>query len=241
MTTQNHFVIGASAAIAQSFIDRLHHQDPSSHVYTISQQNIEAHHHNRTHIVSEYNEDSIAHTVKMLKTPLQHAATITIFNGQLHNQEFTPEKRLEDISESYFDWIFKANTLTPILWLKMLAPHLSKIRHPCVVTSLSARVASINENELGGWYCYRASKAALNMMFKTASIEYKRRAKTTKLVLFHPGTTDSPLSKPFQKNVPQGKLFTPEFVAERLYDLIQTRVIDGQLDYIDWQGQTISW
>jgi NAD(P)-dependent dehydrogenase (short-subunit alcohol dehydrogenase family) len=241
MTESNHLVIGASAAIAKSFIERLQIEEPDAHIYSISQRDISVSERNHTHTVCDYNESNIAQTVKSLAVPLQNVASITIFNGQLHNHEFTPEKRLEDMSEAYFEWIFKVNTLGPILWIKSLAPYLSKIRHPCVVTCLSARVASINENELGGWYCYRASKSALNMMLKTASIEYKRRAKTTKLVLFHPGTTDSPLSKPFQKNVPQGKLFTPEFVAERLYNLIQTRVIDGQVDYIDWQGQTISW
>ena len=128
-----------------------------------------------------------------------------------------------------------------MLWMKHLTNYLSKLKNTCVITCLSARVASINENELGGWYCYRASKAALNMMFKTTAIEFKRRAKTTKLVLFHPGTTDTPLSKPFQKNVPKGKLFSPEFVASKLSEVIETRHIDGNVDYIDWQDKSISW
>lgn len=114
----------------------------------------------------------------------------------------------------------------------------------CTITALSARVGSINDNELGGWYTYRASKAALNMLFKTAAIELARRAKNTKLILFHPGTTDTELSKPFQKNVPAGKLFTPEFVAGQLFELTNNNPdlkLNGEPAYLDWQGSTIPW
>jgi len=82
------------------------------------------------------------------------------------------------------------------------------------------------------------------MLFKTAAIELARRAKQTRLVLFHPGTTDTDLSKPFQKNVPEGKLFSPEFVAAQLYTLLQQpeQLTDvGQPAYLDWQGKHINW
>jgi len=117
-------------------------------------------------------------------------------------------------------------------------PLLSK-QTACRVTVFSARVGSVSDNRLGGWYGYRASKAALNMMLKTASVELKRRAKGVKLVSFHPGTTDTSLSKPFQKNVPEGKLFTPDFVAQQLLSLESRLVLDGELSYLDWQGQEI--
>ncbi|MBQ4850931.1 SDR family NAD(P)-dependent oxidoreductase [Pseudoalteromonas sp. MMG012] len=236
-----HIVIGASAAIAQAFIKLQRHRDPNSSLYSLSQKSLVKQDENHHHITCAYDEQSIEATVQQLSEILKSVKSITIFTGQLHNSEFSPEKKLEDFSLAYFDWLFRANAATPLLWLKYLAPHLSKINHPCIVTCLSARVASITENELGGWYSYRASKAALNMMVKTAAIELKRRAKTTKLVLFHPGTTDTPLSAPFQKNVPKEKLFTPMFVAQQLSHVIDTRVIDGDVDYIDWQGHTISW
>ena len=79
------------------------------------------------------------------------------------------------------------------------------------------------------------------MGFKSAAIELKRRAKNTKLVLFHPGTADTPLSKPFQNNVPKGKLFTAEFSAQCLSKLIADRPFNGEVDYIDWQGKIITW
>ena len=102
-------------------------------------------------------------------------------------------------------------------------------------------VGSISDNRLGGWYSYRTSKAALNMLLKSAVIELNRRLKSVKLIAFHPGTTDSPLSKPFQKNVPKGKLFSPDFVANALIDITHHAQIDGKLSFLDWQGKTIDW
>lgn len=109
-------------------------------------------------------------------------------------------------------------------------------------------MGSIEDNKLGGWYSYRASKAALNMFFKTAAIEVARRAKNTKLILFHPGTTDTKLSKPFQRNINSKKLFTTKFVAEQLYILTQQTTGEQnrlehncEASYLDWQGKKIAW
>ena len=79
------------------------------------------------------------------------------------------------------------------------------------------------------------------MVLKTAAIEYARRAKNVKLIAFHPGTTDTALSKPFQGTVPTGKLFTTEFVAEQLAMIMDSAQLDGELSYLDWDGQTIAW
>jgi NAD(P)-dependent dehydrogenase (short-subunit alcohol dehydrogenase family) len=110
-----------------------------------------------------------------------------------------------------------------------------------VVAVLSARVGSIGDNRLGGWYGYRASKAALNMFLQTAAVEYARRARRVKLLAFHPGTTDTALSAPFQKNVAAGKLFTPDFVAQRLLGLMDAAEPDGRLGFLDWAGKTVPW
>lgn len=93
----------------------------------------------------------------------------------------------------------------------------------------------------GGWYSYRASKAALNMLIQNAAIEFARRAKNVKLLAFHPGTVDTPLSAPFQRNVPHGKLFTPDYVARQLLDLLTQLPLDGQASYLDYAGKEISW
>lgn len=134
---------------------------------------------------------------------------------------------------------FKANVVTPMLWLQQLPKlNLVKTAQICV---FSARVASIEDNRLGGWFSYRGTKSALNMMVKTAAIELKRKHKHWQFLLFHPGTTDTPLSKPFQANVPAEKLFSPDFVAERLMHIFANLTDDRVIHYLDWQGKHIDW
>jgi NAD(P)-dependent dehydrogenase (short-subunit alcohol dehydrogenase family) len=165
---------------------------------------------------------------------------VVLCNGILHGDGLQPEKALEHIDPAAMKSVLEANAIVPILWLSRLTETLR--RSPAAVVSvLSARVGSIGDNRLGGWYSYRASKAALNMLLRTAAIELARRAPSVKLLAFHPGTTDTPLSRPFQSRVPADKLFTPEFVAERLVHLMDTVTADGQLDYLDWQGKPITW
>ena len=106
---------------------------------------------------------------------------------------------------------------------------------------LSARVGSITDNKLGGWYGYRASKSALNMLVKTAQVEFSRRIKKCTLVLYHPGTVDTKLSKPFQGNVPPGKLFSPEFTAMQMLQCVESLQSEQAPHYIDWKGDNIPW
>ncbi|WP_392340927.1 SDR family NAD(P)-dependent oxidoreductase [Moritella marina] len=165
---------------------------------------------------------------------------VFICNGVLHNAQLKPEKRLEDFSAQAFQQVMQINALIPMLWIQQLTPILTG-NTPCTLTVFSARVASISDNHLGGWYSYRASKAALNMLLKTAAIELFRRAKNIKLIAFHPGTTDTPLSKPFQQNVPADKLFTSDFVAAQLLNIVENIELDGEASYLDWQGKSITW
>jgi NAD(P)-dependent dehydrogenase (short-subunit alcohol dehydrogenase family) len=189
---------------------------------------------------AEYSETQMADAVSQL---MAHAGTfsrVCVCHGLLHSDKLWPEKRLEDITSEALQEIFHSNTVVPALWLKLLFKIL-KGQTPCIVATMSARVGSLSDNNLGGWYAYRASKAALNMVLKTASIEYGRRAKNVKLIAFHPGTTDTALSKPFQSTVPTGKLFTTEFVAEQLAMIMDSAQLDGELSYLDWDGQTLAW
>jgi NAD(P)-dependent dehydrogenase (short-subunit alcohol dehydrogenase family) len=174
------------------------------------------------------------------QAPSRHYSQVRICQGILHDDNTWPEKRLEDINEATLHHIFQINTVIPALWLQQLLA-LLKGKQPCRIALLSARIGSISDNQLGGWYSYRASKAALNMLIQTASIEYARRAPNIKLLAFHPGTTDSPLSRPFQKSVPPDKLFTPEFVAKQLLMVINDCPIDGLAAYRDWNNQAINW
>jgi NAD(P)-dependent dehydrogenase (short-subunit alcohol dehydrogenase family) len=191
--------------------------------------------------VDDYQETQINKVITEIKH-FDHApiTQVIICNGILHSKTIKPEKRIEDFQVEAFNKVMSSNALTPMLWIQKLIPILTG-KSPCKIVVFSARVGSISDNRLGGWYSYRASKSALNMMLKTTAIELARRDKHMKLVAFHPGTTDTPLSKPFQRNVPANKLFTCEFVAKQLLSIIEQVNFDQQASYLDWQGKTISW
>ena len=121
---------------------------------------------------------------------------IVVATGSLHGEDFSPERRLADVKAASLEAIFRVNTFGPALVLRHFVPLLD--RHRSTLAVLSAKVGSIEDNRLGGWYGYRASKAALNMMLKTAAIETRRTNPNAALVALHPGTVKSALSRPFR-------------------------------------------
>lgn len=139
--------------------------------------------------------------------------------GILHDAALQPEKSLRDLDPSRLAQVFAVNTIGPALVLKHFAPLLPRTGRS-VIALLSARVGSISDNRLGGWYGYRASKAALNQLVRTASIEVARSRRDAIIVGLHPGTVDTPLSAPFRGNVAPGKLFTPRVSAAHLLAVI---------------------
>ncbi|MDR5867550.1 SDR family NAD(P)-dependent oxidoreductase [Halomonas koreensis] len=162
--------------------------------------------------------------------------------GMLHDDAagIAPEKKLGDLDAEALARLFHVNAATPALLLQALEGSL-KGRHPALVASLSARVGSIGDNRLGGWYGYRASKAAHNMLMKTAAVELRRLNPEACVICLHPGTTDTGLSSPFQSRVPAGKLFSPAFVAERLLEVLGRRGPEESGDFRDWQDSPIPW
>jgi NAD(P)-dependent dehydrogenase (short-subunit alcohol dehydrogenase family) len=244
MITQQTLIVGANSEIAKALTVQLK-QHPTSGVILVSRSSQQMNQVDNVQIKSitleNYQEDQIDHAISEINC-LDHAPVtqVIICNGILHSDSIKPEKRIEDFQAEAFNQVMNANALTPMLWTKKLISILSG-KSPCKIVVFSARVGSISDNRLGGWYSYRASKSALNMMLKTTSIELARRDKNIKLVAFHPGTTDTPLSKPFQRNVPANKLFTCEFVAKQLLSIIKEIPFDQQVSYLDWQGKKINW
>lgn len=164
--------------------------------------------------------------------------TVGMLHGEIDGIAVKPEKQLESLNQPQLVAYFTVNTIIPSLWVKHLVSVMSS---SAVLVCLSARVGSISDNRLGGWYGYRASKAALNMMIKTAAIEYSRRAKGTALVCYHPGTVDTTLSEPFQVNVKPEKLFTPEFTVSQLLKITRGLSPEEGPYYLDWDGKPINW
>jgi NAD(P)-dependent dehydrogenase (short-subunit alcohol dehydrogenase family) len=247
MTDENSarvLVIGASGGIALALIQKTLTSNPGNIVVAVSRTRDNPAIDNWEGSVqwkqSDYSEDSIASITSQLAQDGTSFDRVFICNGLLHNTDLFPEKRLEDCDAESLHAIMHVNAIVPLLWLKHLKPVLQS-KHPCVVTVFSARVGSIEDNRLGGWYAYRASKAALNMLLKTAAIEYRRISPDIKFLAFHPGTTDTYLSKPFQKGVSPQQLFEPEFVANKLFTIIENLPSEPILNYLDWDGKPIDW
>lgn len=234
-------VIGASSTIAQALIQELLHSSEVEHVVAVSRQTTDLEDQQLLQLTCDYTESSIQTSIFELKQQGYDWRYVFMFNGVLHNEDVFPEKRLEDIKLDSLQSVFMSNAMIPMLWIKHLIPLVKQSQSTCCITALSARVGSISDNHLGGWYAYRASKAALNMLLKTSAIEYGRRCKNTAFVAFHPGTTDTSLSKPFQANVPTEKLFTPEFVAQRLLKVVMPLAASSDAYYLDFNGQLIKW
>jgi NAD(P)-dependent dehydrogenase (short-subunit alcohol dehydrogenase family) len=164
--------------------------------------------------------------------------TIFICQGWLHDSQHGPEKTLRQLSASQMRQSFAINVQLPAMYLKSLFTYLTK-QPQAKVLVLSAKVGSITENQLGGWYSYRMSKAALNMLIKTSSIELNRYNKTAAVVSLHPGTTDTALSAPFQTNIPASQLQTTAATALRLAAVAASLSAEHSGCLLNWDGEVL--
>lgn len=238
-------VVGASGGIAQALVRKLLEPDSNSKVIAISRSacpEVIARESGSRLLwhQSDYSDESMGRVTKELVSGSYTINRLFVCNGALHQGAIFPEKRLKDANRSNLADLYEVNAIIPILWLQHLLPLLSTSAEN-IVTVFSARVGSIEDNQSGGWYAYRASKAALNMMLKSVAIEYRRFSQRTKFLSFHPGTTDTELSKPFQDRLREGQLFQPDYVADRLLDVIEQLPDDPTLNFIDWAGKPIAW
>jgi NAD(P)-dependent dehydrogenase (short-subunit alcohol dehydrogenase family) len=151
-----------------------------------------------------------------------------------------PEKRLADVHADALARAFAVNAIGPLLMARHFEPLLA---HPerAVFASISARVGSIEDNRLGGWYAYRGSKAAQNMYTRTLAIEWARSRRNVICVALHPGTTDTDLSRPFQANVPPEKLFTTAYSVGCLLQVIDRLQPTDTGQFFAWDGERIPW
>ena len=180
---------------------------------------------------------SFENYISLLKSPLR---LVINASGFLHSDDIYPEKRLSHINRQNINKNFSINSTAPILIAKIIEDHIPKYL-PFHFASLSARVGSIGDNNLGGWYSYRASKAAQNQFIKTLSIEWRRKFPLATVLLLHPGTCDTKLSKPFQSSISKLNLFTPLQSSKYLINVIsdQTPLDSGK--FIAWDGSEIPW
>jgi len=236
-------VVGASSAIAGALIERWS-KEAFRPITAVSRSLADVHSKSALKGVNAYQSDYSDESLQSMTTELLDGGIdinrLIVCNGVLQGEGYRPERALNQLEVSAMRDVFEANTFTPMRVLAALWPVLKRSTAPRIAV-LSARVGSIGDNQLGGWYSYRGSKAALNMMLKCAALELRRLNPAAKLIAYHPGTVDTPLSKPFQGTVAPEKLFSPERAAEALDAVLSPLEADGELSYVDWRGEKIPW
>ena len=165
---------------------------------------------------------------------------VLVCSGWLHGDGLMPEKRLSQVSRQGLERSLAVNGFGPLLLARELEPLLPR-RDPCHFASLSARVGSIGDNQLGGWYAYRAAKAAQNQLLTTLALEWRRRRPLTSVTLLHPGTTATSLSEPFRGGVAPERLFSPEQAAGHLLTVLAGQRPENSGAFLAWDGQPIPW
>jgi NAD(P)-dependent dehydrogenase (short-subunit alcohol dehydrogenase family) len=180
-------VIGASGGIGAAFVQALGADSRCAHVQGL---------HRSSHPAINFDDEASIGTAAHALRDEGPFQLIVVATGMLHTEEHMPEKKLADLNYAQLMQTLQTNTVGPALVLRHFTPLLCRTRG--VLAVLSAKVGSIEDNRLGGWYGYRASKAALNMVLKTAAIEVKRSNPQAVLVALHPCTVNSALSKPFR-------------------------------------------
>ena len=231
-------VIGASGGIGGAMVELLAGSDNITKVHAFSRSFAAF---ASPKVISGKLDLADERTIETAARTVERADIILLATGILHGtnsngQEFGPEKNLKQIASSSMEHVFAANTIGPALVMKHFLPLLP--RHgKSAFAALVARVGSISDNELGGWYAYRASKAALMMLIRTASIELARQKKDALCVGLHPGTVETGLSAPF-KNNPHDR-FSPEKSAGYLLDVLDGLDSSATGKQFDWRGEEV--
>lgn len=184
-------------------------------------------------------EASIAAAADSIRVHVDALDLVIVATGILHDgDELQPEKSLRALTANAMETAFRINTIGPTLVAKHFLPLLRR-ESRAVFAALSARIGSISDNRLGGWYSYRASKAALNMVIRTAAIEVARTRPQAICVGLHPGTVATRLSEPFGKGVPANQLFSADRAARHLLDVIETLTHADSGHCFAWDGSVI--
>ncbi len=220
-------IIGSSGTIGQALKKQLESDPKAGSIYEISR--------NTPIAIDLQDEQTIPNAAKELAqfAPLH---LILIATGVLHSEELQPEKKIGDLQIHAMSTVFAINTFGPALILRYFAPLLSRDR--AIMAWISAKVGSIEDNRLGGWYSYRASKAALNMIIQTGAIEIHRTNPQACLVALHPGTVKSPLSRPFG-GILKGQ--EPQNAALQMLTSLDQVKPSSRAIFLSYDGRTIPW
>jgi NAD(P)-dependent dehydrogenase (short-subunit alcohol dehydrogenase family) len=226
--TMRSIIIGSTGGIGSAFLRALSEQYGADSVIGLSRASGD---------IDLTDEASIAAAAARCAT-LPPPDLVIVATGMLHDAAGGPEKSLRELDAERLAQAFAINVIGPALVAKHFLPLFARDKRG-VFAALSARVGSISDNRIGGWYGYRAAKAALNMTIRNLAIEWGRTHKQGVCVGLHPGTVDTPLSKPFQKNVVPERLFTPEFAAEQMLKVVGGLTAEDSGKCFAWDGAEI--
>jgi NAD(P)-dependent dehydrogenase (short-subunit alcohol dehydrogenase family) len=237
----NAVVVGSRGGIGSALVSSLIQDGNFKNIFCLSRETGIYNNDRLTSLKCDItNVESVELSRDIISSRIAQVDLLFIATGILHSDTIRPEKRMEDLDMAHMQEVFMINTFSPIFFAKTFAPMMNK-QSPAVVAAVSARVGSIGDNRLGGWYSYRASKSALNMYFRTLSVEMKRKNPGLIVTLLHPGTTDTKLSAPFQKNVPANKLFSAEKSANYMLDVINRLRPEDSGNFYAWDGAMVEW
>ncbi|MGB3021966.1 MAG: SDR family oxidoreductase [Methyloceanibacter sp.] len=223
-------VIGASGAVGSALLSRLREDDRFAEVVGLSRAKIP--------VLDLTCEKTIAEAARRISSLGTSPRIILDATGFLHGDGAIPEKSWQQLDAAYMAKCFAINAIGPALLMKHLLPLMPR-EGKSVFATLSAKVGSIGDNRLGGWYSYRASKAALNQLVRTAAIELKRRRPEAICVALHPGTVDSKLSAPFAKGGLEVR--SPSEAANRLLEVIDKLTPAASGRFFDYRGEPLPW
>ena len=223
-------VIGAGGGIGAALTESLKESNRYEHIFAFSRDG--------DWTIDITREDGVAAAAARVAASAKALRLIVIATGFLHDEEFMPERSWRDLDTRHLQRAFLINAIGPALVMKHFLPLLPR-QGRSVCAALSARVGSIEDNRLGGWHSYRASKAALNQLVRTCAIELKRIRPEAICVALHPGTTATRLSQPFAK---KGLVVgTPGETAQRLLAVLNGLTPDDTGGFFDYSGSKVRW
>tara|TARA_B100000768_G_scaffold138348_1_gene129486 strand:+ start:1197 stop:1910 length:714 start_codon:yes stop_codon:yes gene_type:complete len=231
-------VIGSSGAIGSAFISSYLEDETIENIISFSRSSPASPNKRVKHFCIDIEDEASIEEAAVNLNGLM-LDEIIIASGLLHTENFGPEKSIKDLKAENILKVLKVNTVGPAIIGKYFLPLLNK-DSKSVMAFLSARVGSISENKLGGWYSYRASKSALNQIIKNFSIEVKRSNPNAVIIGLQPGTVESKFSEPFKKNVKEGNLFSAEYSVGMLKKVVDSSTSADSGKLIGWDGIEIN-
>ena len=238
----NVAVVGAGGGIGRALVDCLSLDDNKPNIIALNRSDIRRSGWKGLFKALELeNESSIKEAAEFIKCKMGNLSAVIVATGLLHDDTgIKPEKSWNSLDPYSIERVYRVNTVGPALVAKYFLPLLDN-NCKSVFACLSARVGSIADNNLGGWYAYRASKAALNMVLKNLSIELHRKNKSAVCVGLHPGTVSTKLSKSFSNNVSPKSIVSPEQAAVNLLSVLNDLTVSDSGKIFAYDGCIIPY